>query len=161
MTDSRESSFRQRVAGRSATGQPEPSATEPPNDDEYRAWGSMPENKGERLDLRLRSSLPGVDEEGEELTLHYLLTMSYTHSKAYGDRVTLYFADRLVTIEGRNLRGFRRDFAAGKADYVQEFNPARWPEQPAEKAIVTKIEIIKQDDEQTSGVRLVRNNETS
>lgn len=157
MTDSRESSFRQRVGGRIAPSQPEAGTTEPPDDDEYRAWGSVPENKGERLDLRLRSSLPGVDEEGEELTLHYLLTISYTHSKAYGDRVTLYFADRLVTMEGRNLRGLRRDFAAGKADYVQEFNPARWPELREDRAIITKIEIIKQDEEQPSSVRLVKN----
>lgn len=157
MTDSRESSFRQRVGGRIAPSQPEAGATEPPDDNEYRAWGAVPENKGERLDLRMRSPLPGVDEEGEELTLHYLLSISYTHSKAHGDRVTLCFADRMVTLAGRKLRDFRRDFAAGKADYVQEFNPARWPELREDRAIITKIEIIKQDEEQPSSVRLVKN----
>lgn len=160
MTDSHETSFRQRI-GRSAPHPAEPTRGEPAEDDEYRAWGTVPENKGERLDLRLRSSLPGVDEEGEELTLHYLLTMSYTHSKAYGDRVTLCFADRLVTLEGRNLRGFRRDFAAGKADYVQEFNPARWPELRDDRPVITHIEIIKQEDAPPSGMRLVASNERS
>lgn len=111
-----------------------------PADGEYRAWGkSHPESQGDRLDVRLCPSAPEIEEEGDEVALHYLMRITYTHSKRLGDRVTLCFADQLITLEGRHLRDFRRDLRAGKADYVQLFDAKRWPAQPDGKPIIIQI----------------------
>ena len=130
---------------------------------DYRAWGkSHPNERVVRLDFKLVPSSPDIEEEGEEITLSHLTTITYRHSQKWDDLVTMLFADRIVTIEGRNLREFRRELAAGKVDFVQEFYAAKWPVRPAaDKPIVTKITIDQPGDEEPPppSLRLVKNDQ--
>lgn len=159
MTDNDNEDFRSRLRRRAETAT---AAPESDDSGDYRAWGkSHAESRMDWLDFRLIPSEPGVEEEGEAMALHLLTFVTYRHSKEWHDRVTLVFADRLVTLIGRNLGTFRRELMGGQVDYVQVFDRERWPKEPAaDKPIVTHIVMEKPgEEEQPPPLRLVKNDQ--
>ncbi len=119
-----------------------PVAATPPEDapTAYRAWGKgHPEAR--LLDIRMRPER-GMDAQGELLPMHYLMSVTYTHGQL-GDTVTLAFADRIITARGRHLAGFKMELVGGKIDFLEQFDPARWGDEPGPgMPVILAIDVI-------------------
>jgi hypothetical protein len=107
--------------------------SEPPEGpDEYVAF----EAKDRVSRLRIRrvnhpTRAPGYD---------YLLDPMY--DEPYGTNFVLHFTFMTVLVRGRNLLPVVTAIELGTADYIQQFDPARWPKPKEEKApVIESIEI--------------------
>lgn len=102
-------------------------------DREYRPWGRECPDVSDVLEIRRkdgswkqinRSFLVGVDGVGDHL-------------------VTLVCTAFAVTLSGTNLAELRTRLKTHTIDYVQEFDPIRWPMPPAGGPVIDRIEILE------------------
>lgn len=101
--------------------------------DEYRPWGRECPDVNDVLEVRRK------DGSWKQINRSFLVGVDGT-----GDRlVSLVCTAFAVTIEGRNLGELRSRLKTHTIDYLQEFDPARWPSPPASGPVIDRIEILE------------------
>jgi hypothetical protein len=64
------------------------------------------------------------------------------YDEPYGTNFVLHFTFMTVLVRGRNLLPVVTAIELGTADYIQQFDPARWPKPKDDKApVIESIEI--------------------
>jgi len=109
------------------------SATTPPpaEPEQYMAFGS----KDRVHRLRIRSLAAPVNAPG------YNILLNVIYDGQHGTHFLLVYSVLMVRVQGRNLQKVIYAIENEKADFIQEFDPERWP-QPAD-AIAPFIESIE------------------
>lgn len=109
-----------------------PAAVEP-DAKGYQAWGRECPDVGDVLEIRRK------DGSWKQINRAFLVGVDGT-----GDRlVSLVCTAFAVTLEGRNLGELRTRLKTRTIDYVQEFDPARWPEPPGGGPVIDRIDILE------------------
>ena len=107
----------------------------------YLAFGAK--DKVDRLKIRRATNptrSPGY---------HYLLDVVYDDE--YGMNFVLVYTFLMVMVRGQNLQSVVFALETSQADFIQEFDPARW-NKPADKTapFIEAIEVIVQDSAQST-----------
>jgi hypothetical protein len=108
----------------------------PPEEEQqgYQAFRSFRGKRGEpMLDLRLK------DGGGRLLAYGHLLDVAYD-----GDtHLTLQLPGCLITLKGRRLTKLRRLLQSHRVEFIEEYDPTRWPQPPADNApLVESVTIL-------------------
>lgn len=108
--------------------------------DEYVAFGAK--DKVSRLRIR-RAMAPT-----RSPTYNYLLDVVYDGS--YGTNFVLVYTFLMVLVRGQNLQAVVSAIEMGMGDFIQEFDPDKWPK-PADAAapFIQSIEVVVQDNEKS------------
>lgn len=98
----------------------------------YRAWGREHADVDEGVEVRLKT--------GEGQFVKHPFIMGYTW---LGEgKFTLITSLGAMTFEGHRLAELRRLMIARKIDFVEEFDPDRWPAPSPDQPIVQRIELL-------------------
>jgi hypothetical protein len=114
-----------------------PEATTPPKEaEEYAAFAAQ--DRVERLKVKRANEptrAPGYD---------YLLDIVYDGD--YGTNFVLTYTFLMVLVRGKNLQPVILALLSGTADYIQEFDPERWPKPlDAKTPVIESIEVVVQE----------------
>ena len=143
MSDNRPlESFRQRLGrdagtfGQAAVAAAELRPAEPRQAEEYQAFGQEhPELRGEVIEIRYG------DGDWCQLERRFLVRV-----EGAGDScLALICTNYAVMITGQGLSELRRRLAARKLDFVQEYDPKRWPVSLNGVPKVEKVELLQAD----------------
>ena len=111
---------------------PLPPEKTPKGPDEYIAFGTK--DKVQRL--RIRSAMAPVNSPG------YNILLNVVYDGAHGTNFVLVYSVLLVMVRGKNLQKVVFAIENGQADYIQEYDPEKWPKPTdASAAIIESIEI--------------------
>jgi hypothetical protein len=104
----------------------------PPSEPEgYVAFGTK--DKVNRL--RIRSAMAPVQSPG------YNILLNITYDGDYGTNFVLLYTVLMVLVRGKNLQKLVYAIENGMADFIQEYDPDRWPKPDANAAIIDSIEV--------------------
>jgi|ERR1700722_917551 len=106
----------------------EPAPKEP---DKYLAY----EAKDRVLRLKIRSVHAPVHSPG------YHLLLNLVYDGEHGTHFMLVYTVLMVLVRGRNLQKVVHAIENGMADYIQEYDPARWPKPEENAAVIESVEI--------------------
>lgn len=100
--------------------------------DTYRPWGAEHPDAEDVIELRMRGG------EWCQLFRAFLVRI-----EGSGDTtLSLLCTSCVAVITGQHLGELRRLLRARKADFIEEFDPERWPAPPAGAPVVERIEVI-------------------
>ena len=127
-------SFEETVGLRPSTTLAAPAAAPPAVElvDTYRPWGAEHPDADDVIELRLRGG------EWHQLFRSYLVRIEGSREEA----ISLLGTGCVAVITGRHLGELRRLLRARKADFIEEFDPGRWPAPPDGAPLVERIEVI-------------------
>lgn len=112
---------------------PARAVTPEPESEEYRPWGRECPDVSDVLEVRRK------DGSWKQINRSFLVGVDGT-----GDRlVSLVCTAFAVTLEGRNLGELRSRLKTHTIDYLQEFDPARWPMPSGGQPVIDRIEIME------------------
>jgi hypothetical protein len=104
----------------------------PPEPAGYVAFGTK--DKVNRL--RIRSAMAPVQSPG------YNILLNITYDGDYGTNFVLLYTVLMVLVRGKNLQKLVYAIENGMADFIQEYDPDRWPKPAdANAAIIDSIEV--------------------
>jgi hypothetical protein len=106
----------------------------PKTPDEYVAFDAK--DKVDRLSIRQANQ--------QSRTPAYCYLLDITHDGPYGTNFVLYYSFMLmVLVEGKNLQPVIMAIQMGTADFIQEYDPDRWPKPNDSKApFIESIKVI-------------------
>ena len=93
------------------------------------------EAKDRVLRLKIRSAHAPVYSPG----YHILLNLVYDGE--HGTHFMLVYTILMVLVRGRNLQKVVSAIENGMADYIQEYDPDRWPKPDADAPVIESVEI--------------------
>ena len=117
---------------RRTPGAPPVSTTPPKDTDEYVAFGTK--DKVNRLRIRSAGELTNAP--------GYNVLLNVVYDGRQGTHFMLVYTVLMVMVQGRNLQKLIFAIENGMADYIQQFDPAKW-QKPADAGatIIDSIEV--------------------
>ena len=112
----------------------------PTDTDEYTAFGVR--DKVQRL--RIRSLTAPVNSPG------YNILLNVVYDGEHGTHFMLVYTVLAVLVRGKNLQKLIFAIENGHADFIQQFDPARWKKPPeADATIIDSIEVRTTDKDKS------------
>ena len=68
----------------------------------------------------------------------YLVDVMWDGDK--GEQIGLVFSHTTILVSGKNLQDLAQQLAGEKVQFIQEFDPKRWPMPAADEPVITSIE---------------------
>ena len=109
--------------------------------DSYRAFHSVSDTQSPyRIGVRCRADHPHRDPA-------YSYLMDVISDGEKGREVSLLFTHLIVKLRGKNLAELVQHLHAHKVDWMQEYDPGRWPNKPdGSAALIEQIEVYSPGD---------------